>query len=48
MPDMAFLVASNLNDPDQFKPDVSLYVSRAVSWDSANPHTVHFEEMPPG
>lgn len=31
MPEMAFLLASNLDDLDQFKPDVSLYVSRAVS-----------------
>lgn len=48
MLNMEFLLASNLDDPDQFKPEVSLYVSRAVSWDAPNPYTVHFEEMPPG
>lgn len=47
MPDMAFLVASNLDDPDQFKPEVNFYVSRAVSWDAPNPQSLHFDEIPP-
>ncbi|GAB5413400.1 MAG: hypothetical protein Cons2KO_10030 [Congregibacter sp.] len=47
MADMAFLVASTLDNPEVFQPQASLYTSRALSWDQPNPGTMHFEEMPP-
>lgn len=46
MPDMAFLVASTLDDPEMFQPQASLYTSRALSRDAPNSATVHFKEMP--
>lgn len=48
MPDVAFIVASTLENPDVFQPRVSLYTSRALSWDPPNPATTHHEKMPPG
>jgi len=47
MPDMAFIVASTLDDPDIYQPQASLYTSRALPWDMPNPATDHFAEMPP-
>ncbi len=47
MADMAFIVASTLDDPEVFQPQASLYTSRALSWDPPNPGTMHFDEMPP-
>jgi hypothetical protein len=47
MPDMAFIVASTLDDPEIYQPQASLYMSRALSWDAPNPATEHFTEMPP-
>ena len=47
MGDMAFIVASTLDDPEVFQPQASLFISRALSWDQPNPDTMHFDEMPP-
>jgi hypothetical protein len=46
MPDVAFIVASTLDDPELFEPQASLYTTRALSWDQPNAGTMHFEEMP--
>lgn len=46
MPDMTFIVASTLDDPEVFTPETSLYASRAVSWDLPHSSTVVFETMP--
>lgn len=46
MPDMLFLIASSLDDPELFRPEATLYASRALSWDQPNPQTAQFDEMP--
>ncbi len=47
MADMTFIIASTLEDPEVFKPEVSVYASRALSWDQPNLSTQSFETMPP-
>lgn len=46
MPDMLFLIASTLDDPELFRPDTTVFASRALSWDKPNADTVHFDTMP--
>jgi hypothetical protein len=39
--------AGTLDDPEQFKPQMDLYVSRARSWDFMDPALPKFPEAPP-
>jgi hypothetical protein len=48
MPDMVFLRASALDDPEIARPEMVVYASRAPSWDITDPALPHFPEMPPG
>ena len=47
MPGVRVLVAGTLDDPEIYKPAVSVYASRALSWDRPDPATQQFETMPP-
>ena len=47
MPDVIFLRASSLNDPEVFKPRFVVYAGRAPSWDHVDPGLQAFETMPP-
>lgn len=47
MADMTFIVASTLEDPEVYKPEVSVYASRALSWDQPHLSTRAFDTMPP-
>jgi len=46
VPGMVFVRASSLDDPEIFKPMMSVYGSRAPSWGSPR-HEPVFSEMPP-
>ncbi len=46
-PGVMVLIASTLDDPEIYKPAVSVYASRALSWDQPDPNTQQFETMPP-
>ena len=46
MPGMLFLRASSLDDPEVIRPAMSVYASRAASWDPVNPDLPSFPEMP--
>jgi hypothetical protein len=46
-PDVVFLRASSLDDPDQFVPGMIVYASRAPSWARLDPTLATFSEMPP-
>lgn len=48
MPQMIFLRASSLDDPEVFKPQMHVYVSRAASWDARREGLPAFDTMPPG
>lgn len=48
MPEMIFMRASSLDDPEVFKPQLVVYNSRAPSWDHMNPALPSFAEMPEG
>jgi hypothetical protein len=47
MPGVAFVTAASLDDPEQFEPQMSVYASRAPSWDPPPRDKPVFEEMPP-
>ncbi|MDP6704997.1 MAG: GFA family protein [Alphaproteobacteria bacterium] len=47
MPEMIFLRASSLDDPEVFKPQFVVYTSRAASWDHVDPSIPSFATMPP-
>jgi hypothetical protein len=47
MPGVLLITASSLDDPEQFKPQMSIYASRAPSWDRPPADTPSFPEMPP-
>ena len=47
MPDMIFLRASSLDDPEVFKPQFAVYASRAPSWDTIGSDLNAFDTMPP-
>lgn len=47
MPDMVFVRASSLDDPEIVKPQLVVYASRAPSWDYVDPGLPVFAEMPP-
>ena len=44
---MTVLVASTLDDPELFDPQMTVYASRALSWDQPAADTRQFDEMPP-
>lgn len=46
MPDMLFVRASSLDDPEAFKPQMIVYASRAPSWDRMDSALPAFPEMP--
>jgi hypothetical protein len=46
-PGVMMVKAGTLDDPEQFKPMASVYVSRAVSWDRPPADLPAFEKMPP-
>ena len=51
MPDLLFIRASSLDDPEVFKPQMVVYASRAPSWDHmdrALPAFATMPEQPPG
>lgn len=48
MPGMAFLRASALDDPEIVRPQMTVYASRAPSWDKADPTLPAFATMPDG
>lgn len=47
-PDLMFVRASSLDDPEVFKPQMSVYASRAPSWEHMDPGLPAFPEMPHG
>jgi hypothetical protein len=47
MPGVVMITASSLDDPEQFKSQMSVYASRAPSWDRPPADTPSFPEMPP-
>ena len=48
MPGVVFPRASSLDDPEIAKPTVTVYASRAPSWDHMDPSLPSFPEMPEG
>lgn len=46
-PDGLVLVASTLDNPDLFSPQVCVYASKATAWDQPKEGIPHFEKMPP-
>lgn len=46
-PDMVFVRASSLDDPEVFKPQLIVYTSRAPSWDHMDKSLPSFEGNPP-
>jgi hypothetical protein len=48
MPDMIFLRASSLDDPEVFQPQIVVYTKRAPSWDHMDPNLPGFSTMPQG
>ena len=47
MAGLTVLVASTLDDPEFYKPAMTVYASRALSWDQPDAATQKFDEMPP-
>jgi hypothetical protein len=47
MPGLIGVTAGTLDDPEQFKPQVNIYTSRARSWDFMDPALPQFPELPP-
>jgi hypothetical protein len=47
MPEMLFVRASSLDDPEVFKPQMIVYASRAPSWDTMDSELPAFDEMAP-
>ena len=47
MEGVTVLVATTLDNPEVYRPLVSVFASRALSWDQPNPATQQFDEMPP-
>lgn len=48
MPQMVFPRASALDDPEIVKPQMTVYASRAPSWDPVDPNLPAFAEIPDG
>ena len=47
MPGVMLITASSLDDPEQFVSQMSIFTSRAPSWDRPPSDTPSFPEMPP-
>jgi len=47
MPGVMMLTASSLDDPEKFKSQMSIFTSRAPSWDRPPADVPSFPEMPP-
>lgn len=47
MPGVLLMTASSLDDPETYKPQSSIFVSRAPSWDRPPADLPAFPEMPP-
>ena len=47
MPDLIFLRASSLDDPDIFKPQMVVYTRSGPAWDHMAPDLPSFETYPP-
>jgi hypothetical protein len=47
MPGVMMITASSLDDPDKFVNQMSVYASRAPSWDRPPADAPSFPEMPP-
>jgi hypothetical protein len=47
MPGVMMITASTLDDPEKFVSQMSIYTSRAPSWDQPPAGTPSFPEMPP-
>lgn len=47
MPEMIFLRASTMDEPDLFEPQIAVYASRAPAWDPVSPGIPAFPERPP-
>lgn len=46
MPEMIFIRASSLDDPEVFEPKMVVFTSRAPSWDHIDPDLPAFAAMP--
>ncbi|MFC1749551.1 GFA family protein [Pseudomonadota bacterium] len=46
-PELGFLHASSLDDPELFKPELLIYTSSAVAWDKVDDSLLAFPKMPP-
>lgn len=46
MPEMVFVRASSVDDPEVLTPQMVVYASRAPSWDHVDPSLPAFAEMP--
>jgi hypothetical protein len=47
MPGVMLITASSLDDPEKFQSQMSIYTSRAPSWDRPPADSPMFPEMPP-
>ncbi len=47
MPGVTVIVASTLDNPRVFTPQVSVYTKRALDWDKPVEGSMQFEELPP-
>jgi hypothetical protein len=45
-PDLAFVRASSMDDPEAIAPSMVVFTSRAPSWDLVDPRLPSFPEMP--
>jgi hypothetical protein len=46
-PDLIMLRASSLEDPEVFRPQITVYAAKSPSWDPVNPALPAFPAMPP-
>ena len=47
MPGICMIRAGTMDDPEQFKPGMSIYASRRPSWDKLDETIPSFADMPP-
>nr|TFG54812.1 MAG: aldehyde-activating protein [Hyphomicrobiales bacterium] len=47
MPELLFIRASSLDDPEIYSPQLTVYASRAPSWGRIDPNVPSFAAMPP-
>lgn len=46
-PEMEFIHAASLDDPERFQPSLVVYTSSGLSWDKVDDALPSFEKMPP-